>query len=108
MSERIADDEGWKRGTTVPVTFADGTTTEFTVGAVYENRDIAGNYVLSREAWTPHAVQDVDNTVLINLENGVALEDGRRAVERHGRGVQRARRRGPSAVRRLGRSSSWT
>ncbi len=81
VSERIADDEGWKRGTKVPVTFADGTTTEFTVGAVYENRDIAGNYVLSREAWTPHAVQDVDNTVLINLENGVALEDGRRAVE---------------------------
>ncbi len=65
----------------MPVTFSDGTTTEFTVGAVYENRDIAGNYVLSREAWTPHAVQDVDNTVLINLENGVALEDGRRAVE---------------------------
>jgi putative ABC transport system permease protein len=80
VSERIADDEGWKRGAKVPVTFADGTTTEFTVGAVYENRDIAGNYVLSREAWAPHAVQDVDNTVLISLENG-ALEDGRRAVE---------------------------
>jgi putative ABC transport system permease protein len=82
VSERIADDEGWKRGTTVPVTFADGTSTEFTVGAVYEARDIAGNYILSRETWTPHAVQDVDNTVLIRLENGVALEDGRRAVER--------------------------
>ena len=81
VSERVADDESWKAGTKVPVTFADGATTEFTVGAVYENRDIAGNYVLSREAWTPHAVQDVDNTVLINLENGVALEEGRRAVE---------------------------
>jgi putative ABC transport system permease protein len=81
VSDRIADDEGWRRGTKVPVTFSDGTTTEFTVGAVYENRDIAGNYVMSREAWTPHAVQDVDNTVLINLEKGVGLEDGRRAVE---------------------------
>jgi putative ABC transport system permease protein len=81
VSERIADDEGWKQGTKVPVTFSDGATTEFTVGAVYENRDIAGNFILSREAWSPHAVQDVDNTVLISLDNSVAFEDGRRAVE---------------------------
>ena len=82
VSDRIADDEGWKRGTPVPVTFSDGTTTEFTVGAVYEARDIAGNYIVPRAAWTPHAVQDIDNTVLIQLENGVPLETGRRAVER--------------------------
>src|SRR5918994_1414035 len=82
VSDRIADDEGWKRGTRVPVTFSDGTTTEFTVGAVYEARDIAGNYIVPRAAWTPHAVQDIDNTVLIQLENGVPLETGRRAVER--------------------------
>jgi putative ABC transport system permease protein len=82
VSEPVADDEGWKRGTKVPVTFSDGTTTAFTVGAVYDARDIAGNYIVPREAWAPHAVQDIDNTVLIRLENGVSLETGRRAVER--------------------------
>ena len=82
VSDRIADDEGWKRGTKVPVTFSDGATTEFTVGAVYEARDIAGNYIVPRQAWTPHAVQDIDNTVLIRLDDGVNLETGRRAVER--------------------------
>jgi len=82
VSNRIADDEGWKRGTKVPVTFSDGATTEFTVGAVYEARDIAGNYIVPRQAWTPHAVQDIDNTVLIRLDDGVNLETGRRAVER--------------------------
>jgi putative ABC transport system permease protein len=82
VSERIADDKGWKRGTTVPVTFSDGTTTQFTVGAIYKARDIAGNYLLSRAAWTPHAVQDIDSTVLIRLKDGVALESGRHAVER--------------------------
>jgi putative ABC transport system permease protein len=82
VSDRVADDEDWKRGSRVPVTFSDGTTTEFTVGAVYDARDIAGNYIVPREAWTPHAVQDIDNTVLIGLENGVPLETGRRAVER--------------------------
>jgi putative ABC transport system permease protein len=81
VSERIADDKGWKRGTSVPVTFSDGTTTEFTVGAIYKARDIAGNYILPRAAWAPHAVQDIDSTVLIRLKNGVALETGRHAVE---------------------------
>jgi putative ABC transport system permease protein len=82
VSERIADDKGWKRGSTVPVTFSDGTTTEFTVGAIYKSRDIAGNYLLPRAAWTPHAVQDIDSTVLIRLKDGVALDTGRRAVEK--------------------------
>jgi putative ABC transport system permease protein len=82
VSKRIADDEGWKRGTKVPITFSDGTTSEFTVGAIYKSRDIAGNYVLSRAAWAPHAVQDIDSTVLIRLDNGVAVETGRQAVER--------------------------
>jgi putative ABC transport system permease protein len=81
VSERIADDKGWTRGTRVPVTFSDGTTSQFRIGAIYEARDIAGNFILSRQAWAPHAVQDIDTTVLIGLEDGVALETGRRAVE---------------------------
>jgi putative ABC transport system permease protein len=82
VSDRVADDEGWTRGSKVPVTFSDGTRSEFTVGAVYNARDIAGNYLLPRAAWTPHAVQDIDTTVLIGLEDGVGLETGRAAVER--------------------------
>jgi putative ABC transport system permease protein len=81
VSERVADDKGWTRGTRVPVTFSDGMTSQFRVGAIYEARDIAGNFILSRQAWAPHAVQDIDTTVLIGLEDGVALETGRRAVE---------------------------
>jgi putative ABC transport system permease protein len=82
VSDRVADDEGWTRGSKVPVTFSDGTRSEFTVGAVYNARDIAGNYLLPRAAWAPHAVQDIDTTVLIGLKDGVALETGRQAVER--------------------------
>ena len=82
VSNRVADDKGWQQGTKVPVTFSDGTTTDFTVGAVYDARDIAGNYLLPREAWTPHAVQDIDTTVLVGLKNGVSLEAGKAAVQR--------------------------
>ena len=82
VSNRVADDKGWQQGTKVPVTFSDGTTSDFTVGAVYDARDIAGNYVLPREAWAPHAVQDIDTTVLVGLKNGVSLEAGKTAVQR--------------------------
>jgi putative ABC transport system permease protein len=81
VSETTADDQGWQRGTTVPVTFSDGTTTDFTVGVIYEARELAGNYVVTRAAWGPHAVQDIDTTVLIALDDGVDLEAGRAAVE---------------------------
>ncbi len=66
----------------MPVTFSDGTTTEFTVGAVYDARDIAGNYVLPREAWAPHAVQDIDTTVLIGWRTASPSTTARHAVER--------------------------
>jgi putative ABC transport system permease protein len=82
VSNRVADDKGWQQGSKVPVTFSDGTTTDFTVGAVYDARDIAGNYLLPREAWAPHAVQDIDTTVLVGLKNGVSLEAGKAAVQR--------------------------
>ena len=81
VSRSVAEDHGWAVGTEVPLTFVDGTITPFAVGAVYERADVAGNYLLSRDAWRPHAVQDIDTLVLIGLADGVGLPEGRAAVE---------------------------
>jgi putative ABC transport system permease protein len=81
VSQRVADDKGWRRGTSVPITFPDGASTRFTVGAIYGARDITGNYIIPRATWTPHAVQNLDTTVLIRLANGVPLDTGRHAVQ---------------------------
>jgi putative ABC transport system permease protein len=81
ISQRVADDKGWTLGTPVPVMFPDGTTSPFTVGAIYRARDIAGNYIIPRPTWTAHAVQNLDTIVLIKLARGVPLERGRRAIE---------------------------
>ena len=67
-------------GDSVPVRFVDGTTEVLSVGAVYGSTDVAGDYVLSREAWAPHAGQDVDTQVLVELEAGVGLGAGKAAV----------------------------
>jgi putative ABC transport system permease protein len=82
VSASTADDKNWRVGTKVPVAFADGTSTNFTVGAIYDARDILGDYLLTRGAWQPHAVQDIDTTVLIKLKDGVSLPAGKAAVEK--------------------------
>jgi putative ABC transport system permease protein len=81
VSERVADDNDWRLGTSIPVQFLDGTTSDFTVAAIYEARDIAGDYLMSRTAWVPHVAQYVDTTVLIALAPGTDLETGRAAVQ---------------------------
>jgi putative ABC transport system permease protein len=65
----------------VPVTYPDGQTEPFTIAAVFDLTDLVDSVVLPRQAWTPHAVQPRDNVVLVRLDEGVSIADGRRAVE---------------------------
>jgi putative ABC transport system permease protein len=82
VSGKKADDKNWRVGSSVPVAFSDGTSTDFTVGAIYDSRDVLGDLVLTRGAWAPHAVQDIDTTVLVKLKDGVSLTAGKAAVEK--------------------------
>jgi putative ABC transport system permease protein len=81
VASGVAEDKGWEIGDAVQVTFGDGATQTFTVAATYERSTIVGNYLMSRDAWTPHARQDIDTTVLIGLADGVSTPDGVAAVE---------------------------
>lgn len=80
VSSDEAEARGWSVGTPVTVRFVDGSTVDFTVGAIYGVGDVAGDYLLSRQAWAPHAGQDVDTQVLVALEAGVGLAAGKVAV----------------------------
>ncbi|HMC52875.1 MAG TPA: ABC transporter permease, partial [Acidimicrobiales bacterium] len=81
VAKQTADARRWRLGTRLPVDFTDGATADFTVGALYESRDLVGDVLLSRVAWAPHAVQDVDSTVLVKLRSGVGLRAGKTSVE---------------------------
>ncbi|MGH9264217.1 MAG: ABC transporter permease [Acidimicrobiales bacterium] len=80
VSTDEAEARGWTVGTRVPVRFVDGAAADFTVGAIYEVGDVAGDHLLSRQAWAPHAGQDVDSQILVGLEPGVDLAAGKAAV----------------------------
>lgn len=59
----------------------DGASTTLEVGAIYESSDVAGGYLVPREIWAPHAVQDTDQSVFVDLASGVSVGEGRRSVE---------------------------
>jgi len=82
VSQQAADDQGWQLGDTVPVTFADGASGNFTIAAIYQARDIVGDYLMAGSAWAPHTAQTVDQDVFVVLRDGVGLAAGKTAVER--------------------------
>jgi putative ABC transport system permease protein len=81
ISSSTADDHGWRVGSTVRARFSDGTTVGLRVGAVYGNDDVVGGYLLPRAAWQPHATQDIDSTVSVELGDGVSIAQGKAAVQ---------------------------
>jgi putative ABC transport system permease protein len=82
VSSAAAGKQGWHVGTVVPVGFADGTSRDLTVAAVYRSTDVAGDYLLARSTWAPHAPQDTDRLVFVSLRPGVTSADGKAAVTR--------------------------
>jgi putative ABC transport system permease protein len=82
ISDATADANRWALGDTLAVTFADGASTDLTVGATYDVSDIVGGYVLPAETYAPHTRQPVDSTVVVDLADGTSLAGGKAAVER--------------------------
>ncbi len=80
VSEVQATEQGWTVGTTVDVTYADGATDELTVAAVYDDRNLVGDHLLTPETTAPHTVQALDMMVFIDLAGGVSLAEGKAAV----------------------------
>ncbi len=80
VSEQVAEDNGWRAGQALPVRFNDGATEQFTIGALYKEAQLTGDYVMARSDWVSHGVQDMDFVVLIKAADGVSVSSARAAV----------------------------
>ncbi|MFF2652587.1 ABC transporter permease [Streptomyces sp. NPDC058045] len=69
-------------GSTTVLTFTDGSRHTFTVRAVYGSSELAGDYLITRQAWTPHRIQDSDTLVAVTLRSGVGAAEGKAAVQK--------------------------
>jgi len=82
VSAQISTDKKWKLGTPIAIQFPDGKIAPFTVGAIYERRDVLGSVIIGAKAYTPHAMQNLDQFAFIKLAPGVTVERGQAAVEK--------------------------
>ncbi|MFJ2767026.1 ABC transporter permease [Streptomyces sp. NPDC087300] len=75
-----ADKQDLKVGSRAELRFADGTKDTFTVRAVFGRSELAGDYVITRQAWAPHRAQDADSLVSVTFEDGVSTAEGKAAI----------------------------
>ncbi|WP_067458822.1 ABC transporter permease [Actinomadura macra] len=80
VSKKVADDRGWRAGSSVGVQFADGARQTLTVGAVYENADLTGDYLVPRTVWDAHTRQPLDVMAFVTLKPGASAADARQAL----------------------------
>ncbi len=81
VSRRKADDNDWALGDQVELTFALTGKQEFTVGAIFDNTDAAGNYLISIAGFEENFKDQVDAQIFVGLASGVTPEQGRSAIE---------------------------
>ncbi|MFD0905980.1 ABC transporter permease, partial [Actinomadura sediminis] len=80
VSEGVAEENGWRAGTPVPVTFADGRSRTLTVGAVYTATGLTGDLLLPRAVWDAHGGRPLARTAFVDVAPGVPPADARRAL----------------------------
>jgi putative ABC transport system permease protein len=70
VSRPYADDHDLAIGSTVPASFTETGPTELTVGAIYGNRDLVGDFFVSRDAFQAHFDQPNDTQLFVAAEPG--------------------------------------
>jgi putative ABC transport system permease protein len=80
ISEHYAEEHRLATGDTIPMTFVDGATTELEVGVIFTERMSFGDLVMATSDWAPHARQNGDAVVFVDLADGVSEADGLAAV----------------------------
>jgi putative ABC transport system permease protein len=76
-----ADRQHLTTGSTAQLAFTDGKKKTFTVRAIYGQSELAGDYVITRAAWSPHRTQDSDTLVAVSFREGVSTAKGKAAVD---------------------------
>ena len=81
INDVYAADHALTRGSQLTFDYADGASQAVVVDAVFRGGEIAGDMVMTRADWAPHATRPTDVAVLVDLADGVSLGDGQAAVQ---------------------------
>ncbi len=70
VHDDVADDHGWKVGDTVPASFSASGPHPLTIGGIYSENGLVGDYLISLDTYTQFFPEQLDTTVLLTLEPG--------------------------------------
>jgi putative ABC transport system permease protein len=79
--EQTAKDRHIGIGDSIRFTFAETGEKAFTVTAIYHRGDIAGEYLISTDAYDANVPNPLDALIFVKFKPGVTFADGRAAVE---------------------------
>ncbi|MER8161416.1 FtsX-like permease family protein [Streptomyces sp. NPDC094472] len=74
IDDKIADKHHWKVGSTIPVTYEDGSSGRLTVGGVYEGNQMIRGVMLDNATVTPHMTTVADFQVMLKTKSGATQD----------------------------------
>ena len=80
VAKSAASTNHWRIGSTVSVTYPDGTSGRLRVGAIYTHTQIAGDYLITQQSWAAHSRQVLDDQILVKLRPGTSISAAAKAV----------------------------
>jgi len=77
-----ADDEGWKLGDEIPVTFAETGRQTFPIVALLDEQTLTGTYVISTDTLAANVPNSGDSIILVRLADGVTEAQARPELQK--------------------------
>jgi putative ABC transport system permease protein len=78
---KTAQDNNWKVGSTVPLTFTKTGKQKFHVVGLYTNNQLLGNYVISLAAYERNFLEQLDTVVLATTAPGTSPAQAKQAID---------------------------
>lgn len=77
----VAKENGWSVGDSLPAAFATTGRTPLQIGGIYGENGLAGNYVISLDAYERYIPEQLDSFAMVKLEPGAAPASVQRAIQ---------------------------
>ena len=81
VSQKVADDKGWKVGQSLPVTFGKTGESKLTIGGIYAENQIAGDYLIGLDTYDANYSQRLDQVVAMTTAPDADLSQVRKDIE---------------------------
>jgi putative ABC transport system permease protein len=81
VGEKLADDKGWQVGQRLPVTFGKTGKSSLTIGGIYAENQIAGNFLISLDTYDANYTQQLDQVVAMTTAPGADLTQVRKDIK---------------------------